>query len=385
MRRWLQMLWVAVVLAPAVPMWSADDKPAQQLDTIVFVNGDQLTGVLVRGVGESVVFKSDMAGEITVPLSKVKELRSSGSFAVLRKGVQVQRGEIRPGNVTVTGGNVVVLSPIGPPDTMPVKEVGYILDQSTFDREVERKAGFFYGWSGSVTGGATVVQSTQYGRTLTAGIALQRTVPTVTFLRSRNRTLMAVNETYGKLTTPAIPLGALDANGNPIPDSVVKTSIFHAMAERDEYFSQRFYALANTTFDHNYSQGLELQSLYGAGVGWTPIMTPKQQLDAKADIHYTREEFQNPVSNLDLVGSTISETYKLSLPRKMVFTQALAILPAWNNLNAYSANGNMALAMPVFKRLSLAFTASDSFLNNPSKGYRKNSFQFVTGVTYSLR
>src|SRR5271170_4896585 len=60
-------------------------KPAP--DVIVFTNGDQLTGTLVRGVGSSVVFRSDMAGEVTVPLDKVRELHSTGSFAVLRKDV----------------------------------------------------------------------------------------------------------------------------------------------------------------------------------------------------------------------------------------------------------------------------------------------------------
>ena len=60
--------------------------PAPPPDVVVFQNGDQLTGTLVRGTGDSVIFKSDIVGEVTVPLAKVKELRSQGSFIVLRKG-----------------------------------------------------------------------------------------------------------------------------------------------------------------------------------------------------------------------------------------------------------------------------------------------------------
>ncbi len=41
--------------------------------------------------------------------------------------------------------------------------------------------------------------------------------------------------------------------------------------------------------------------------------------------------------------------------------------------------------MPVFKRLSLGTTTTDNFLNNPSAGYKKNSFQFITAITYTLR
>ena len=58
-------------------------KPAP--DVLIFNNGDQLTGKLQRATGGSVVFKSDMAGEVTVSLDKIKELRSDGGFAVLLK------------------------------------------------------------------------------------------------------------------------------------------------------------------------------------------------------------------------------------------------------------------------------------------------------------
>jgi len=54
-------------------------------DVIVFKNGDQLTGNLIREVGKTVVFKSDVLDEVTVPIEKIKELRSKGSFAVLKK------------------------------------------------------------------------------------------------------------------------------------------------------------------------------------------------------------------------------------------------------------------------------------------------------------
>lgn len=355
------------------------DKPAPAPDILVFTNGDQLSGSLERGVGDSITFKSDMAGEITVPLAKVKELRSSGSFAVLKKNVQVSRDELHPGTITVSSGNVTVASPVGSPETMAIKDVGFILDQGTFDKEVEHKAGPFYGWTGTFNIGATFLQSTQHGGTFNTGLSLARTIPTVSYLRTRNRTLLNVSETYGKLTTPTIP-----QTDPPSPDSVVKTSIFHADAERDEYFTQRFYALGTVAFDHNYSQGLQLQSIYGGGIGWTPILTPMQQLDLKMDLHFEQQEFQDPSTNLNLIGSTIAEDYKRTLPKKMIFTESISLIPAFNEPKAFSAAGSAGLALPVWKKLSVSFTTTDNYLNNPSPGYKKNSFQFVTAATYTI-
>ena len=42
----------------------------------------------------------------------------------------------------------------------------------------------------------------------------------------------------------------------------MKTSIYHADAERDEYFSPAVFAFGQAQYDHNFSQGLDLQQTY---------------------------------------------------------------------------------------------------------------------------
>jgi hypothetical protein len=357
-------------------------EPKPPSDVIVFTNGDQLTGTLERGAGNSIVFKSDVAGEITVSLDKVKELHSSGSFAVLRKDVPVSRKTVTPGTLIYTDGKLTVAAPIAAPETVPENQIAYIIDQPTYDKELEKKPGPLYGWTGAVNGGATIVRSTDYGETLTTGIALVRAIPAVPFLPARNRTTFDLQETYGKLTSPVIPQTA-----PPSPAAVTETSIFHADAERDEYFSPAFFALGQTAFDHNYAQGLNLQQLYGGGIGWTAIKSARQRFDLKASMQYEKQQFlaTSGTPDQDLVGSTISETYHRTLPRKLIFTEAGSILPAWNNTSAYSANVTGGLVLPVFKRLSLTVTATDNFLNDPAAGYNKNSFQFVTAASYTLK
>ncbi|HXE06460.1 MAG TPA: DUF481 domain-containing protein [Acidobacteriaceae bacterium] len=378
-----RLLCALVVFVACSTFAHAQDKPAP--DTIVFTNGDQLTGKLERAVGDSVVFKSDIAGEITVSLDKVKELRSSGSFAVLRKGADPTRADVARGALVFTGGNLSVASASGQPETVPEKDVAYIIDQATYEKDLEKKAGFRSGWNGSINGGATLVRSTDTGETFTAGIALVRAIPTVPFLPGRNRTTFDLQETYGKLTTPVIPQPAPPAQ--PIPASVAITSIFHADAERDEYFSARVYALGQAAFDHNYAQGLNLQQVYGAGIGWSAIKSAKQGLDLKGTMQYEKQTYvkTSNTPDHDIIGSTISELYHRNLPRKLLFTEAFSALPAWNEFHAFSANGSVSLAMPVYKRLSLAVTTSDNFLNDPAFGYKKNSYQFVTTVSYSLK
>ena len=366
--------------------------PAPKSDVIVFTNGDQLTGTMERGVGDSVVFKSDTIGEITVPMSKVRELRTHGNFVVIRKDEKPTKVTRHPGSLVYADNAVTVKTQTGSPEAVPVKNLAYIIDQTTYDKEVARHPSFLHGWNGSVSGGATLIRSTQTGTSLNAGIALIRTIPTVAYLPPKNRTTFNLLESYGKLTQPVIPQPPPPAA--PIPPSEAKTSIFHADAEHDIYFNPRFYTLGELSFDHNFAQGLNLQQVYGGGFGWTPIQSPVQQLDLKADVHYEMQSFiqpnpittENPrVPDQNLIGSTFGEAYHRNLPGKIVFTESASVLPAFNNPDAYSAIAAAGLTLPTYKRISLGVNGTDNYLNMPATGYKKNSFQFITSVIYAFK
>jgi len=392
-----------LLMAPAaLTQTPAAKPPAQKPDVLVFANGDQLTGKLVSAAGGNVVFASDMAGTLTISFDKIKELRSGSKpaeFALLRKGVSVKKLTPAPeGTVTIAEGKVLVHpgQPAQNADsssvaaTVPTGEVAYLVSKAEFDHQVGPKHGFTEGWNGTATGAATIVRSTTTGTTLTGALNLARVLPTVPWLPPSNRTTINIVETYGKNTSP----GAIPQTNPPTPSVTTLSSIFHADSERDEYFSPRFYALGDVAFDHNYAQGLQFQQIYGGGIGWTPIKSGRQELDLKADLHFEKQQFittpvngavATTVPSMNIVGSTVFEGYKLNLPHKMVFTQTANILPAFNDASAYSANLNAALTMPVFKRLSATVSTTDNYLNDPSPGYNKNSYQFVTGVTYALR
>jgi len=358
-------------------------------DVVTFTNGDRLTGKLLRAEGGHVVFASKMAGEIDIPMDNIQQLSSGAEFALLRKNTVPTKNYEFEGSVRIQDKKVYVAGHNGDHFIEATGDVAYLIPKSDFDRQMSKKSGFRTGWTGALTGGATLVRSTTSATTLTAGLNLTRAIPTVAWMPPRNRTTFNVIETYGKNTSP----GAIPQTTPPTPAVTTLSSIFHADSERDQYVSPRFYALADLSFDHNYAQGLQLQQVFGGGIGWTPLKSTQQQLDLKVDVHYERQQFiTNPVNgavvatvpSTDLVGSTVFEGYRRNLPHKLLFTQTANILPAFNVAADYSANLTAALAIPVFKRLSATVSTTDNYLNDPSPGYNKNSFQFVTGVTYAI-
>jgi hypothetical protein len=375
---------------------SAQEKPAAPPpDVVVFKNGDQLTGSFERSIGDKIMFKSDAVGEVTIPLDKVKELHSSSNFVLLKKDEKVTREPRPAGPVTIEDSTIKETLPTGT-ETMAIKDVGYVIDGKTYNKELTSNPGPFSGWDGAITGGATVLQSTSYGQTFTAGVSLVRLIPSVAYLPPRTRTTFNLLETYGKLTQPVVPLPpACNGNtGSTAPagcqDSVAKTNIFHADFEHDKYITPRFYMLGDVIFDHNYSQGLNFQQIYGVGAGYTVLQTPIHQFDVKGDIHYERQNFVQyapplvTTPNQNLIGSTFAENYKRILPGKILFTESGVYIQSWNNTDAWSAIGAFGLALPVYHRFSLSVNFLNNYLNNPAFGYKKNSMQFVTGVTYTL-
>lgn len=350
-------------------------------DTIVFTNGEKLTGHFVRSTGSSVTFKSDALGDLTIDWSKVRELETSAKVAVIRKGVKLRKKEtpsnVPQGTLAMQDQKLQVTSaPGAPAQSIPVADAAVVLDQSAFQRAMTRTPGFFADWSGTVTAGATLVQATQDNRTFTGAVSLVRAEPTEDWLNPGYKTSFVFSESYGELTQPGTP--------------TIKTSILHAGVEQDKYFTSSVFAFGQADFDHNYSQGLDLQQTYSGGIGWTAVKTPSQELDLKASMSYIRQQFlagadeiQSP--SMNLIGSVFGEHYHRKLPRGLALDENLAITPAWNNTSAYSALFNTLLTVPVYKHLSGSAGVIDTFLNDPPAGFKKNSLQFTLGVTYSLQ
>ncbi len=371
---------------------TAQSRPAPAPDVLVLSNGDTLHGKLVSAVNGKVTFHSDPLGDVTLGWDKIKELHTSGNFAVIESGekqltkktaANIPTGplEVANQNVTVHPANVSVPAPL------PVSKVRYVMDDATLDKQLKHRPGFSEGWNGAATAGASTVNATQHQYAFSGAIDLVRVVPTVAWLAPKNRTSIDFLGSLGKTTQPSYVIPATPtAPAVFVPEVDTKTAIYHAGAERDEYLAPRIFALAQIAFDHNYSQNLDLQQIYGGGLGWTAIKTDNQELDLKGTIQYERQQFITSES-LNLVGSTYSADYVLH-QKWFTYTQGLAYIPAYNELSAYSVNEINTLAFPAYKNFSFSLGTLDSYLNNPPASLpptRRNSFQFTMGLTYAIK
>lgn len=386
--RFASALLALLLLTALTPLASA--QTAATSDTLVLKDGNTLRGTLVSEAGGVVTFQTPSLGKMQIKWKDIQELHTTGSFAVLPTDVKPmgknKAGAIPVGPLDVTSGSVTVHPAEQQPALQPIptKNAAFIISKDDLNKELHNRPGFFQGWNGAVTAGATLVTATQNQYTFSGGLGLARVVPTVSWLRTSNRTSADFTGSFGKITQPAYvgPAG-------PVAAVVSKTSILHFDAERDQYMSPRLFALAQTAFDHNYSQDLSLQQIYGGGVGWTVLKDPKQQADVRATAQYEKQSFISAPSsaNHNLIGSTFSADYLLKAGL-ITYTQGLAYIPAWNDTAAWSANETNTLAFPGWKRFGFSMGTIDSYLNDPPASFpptKRNSFQFTMGLTYAIK
>jgi hypothetical protein len=352
--------------------------PKPPPDVLVLNDDEKLVGHFVRSNGGDVKFKSDVLGEVTIPWSKVKELHAGGNYTVVGKDIKLGRrsdtSKLPKGSLAATDKQITVTAAPGAATaTIPVADAAHVIESTEFEQQVMRTPGFGEDWAGSINAGATLVEATQQSRTFNGGFALVRAVPIEAWLDPRNRTSVDFSFASGIVKQP----GAAE----------IKTDIIHGDLERDEYFStRRMYGFAQASFDHNYSQGLGLGAQLGGGLGWTAVKSAVNVLDAKVSITYLHQSFDGSTSlNKSLVASNFAEAFTHKFKHGVVLTQTVSATPTWNIANDWLANASVGLLVPAYKRLNIALGAVDSYLNNPPPGFKKNSFQLTTGLTYTLK
>ena len=128
-----------VVLAMAIVAGGTvfGQAPKPDPDVLELSDGEKFIGHFVSAAGGSLTFHSDGAGDVKVDWAKVKSLKSSGKFAVVQKGVvldkhadvsKVPQGTIAAGadrNLSVDSGN-------GAPVVIPEANAANVVPETSF-------------------------------------------------------------------------------------------------------------------------------------------------------------------------------------------------------------------------------------------------------------
>jgi hypothetical protein len=344
-------------------------------DVLILKDSEKLIGHLKSADSKTVVFKSDLAGLVTIPWASIQELRSDGKFAAVPKNVSFRRAsdaaKVPQGTLEMKDQKVEVTSAApAPPTIIPVDNISNVVDQASFEHALRHQK-LLDGWSGGVNFGIALSEATTSSTNETAAFNLSRTDPSEDWLQPRDRTTVSFFQLFNQTRQDQTP---------NINVSIVKADLVH-----DKYFSSRVFGFVGATFEHTSPQGLDLLQAYGGGVGMDLVKTESASFQVRAGIGYMHQSFEDPSYNLNIIGSRFGESYSKTFKNGIAFTEDAGVRPAWNHMRALFAGGSASLSIPVYRRLAANIGAVETFLNSPPPGFKKNSFQLTVGAHYTFR
>jgi hypothetical protein len=152
--------------------------------TLLFKNGDKLTGEWVRVNDSKVIFKSEVLGQVTVPVGKLKSLETSKVAVAVLKTRQTVRGRI---SLAESGDWQFRLE--GSVQNVATNEVDGIYPEQVYaPRSPEKQNRPWQNWNGSGNFGYSLVRGDRQANSLSIGLNATRKQPDLPGLRERFRT-----------------------------------------------------------------------------------------------------------------------------------------------------------------------------------------------------
>jgi putative salt-induced outer membrane protein YdiY len=323
-------------------------------DQITLVNGDRLTGTIVRLDGGSLTVRTEFAGEVKISWAAVERVASDAPLHVSSKD-----GRVLVGPVTTAGGAIEVQTGEAGRVAIAKEEVQLIRsreEQAAHEAELDRQRRAH--WAGSLDAGLSATRGN--ADTLVVGLGTQA----------------ARTTQNDKLSFYA---ASLFARNNTTGVSVTTAEAIRGGARYDRNINERLFGFVLTDLERDKFQQLDLRLVLGGGLGLHAKKTERMRLDLFAGGSFNREKFSTGETRSSaeaLLGEELS--YKLS--ETTTLSQRAVLYPNLSEFGEYRFAFDLTGATRLTRQLSLQATISDRFQSNPLPGIEKNDLLLTTGI-----
>jgi hypothetical protein len=368
-------------------------------DTVVFKNGDRVSGQLLRADSEIVQLKSQALGELSIHWSDIFEVHSKNrSYKIDKQGSKAQSyTSFRSAVLRSTGSAIVVeadslkvLVPRGWVEIVDQDHPAAGLTQLMMVTPPPPAPDT--SMAVALNAPESVVLGSQSQMVFGGSLRILHNEPDLCALPSWFSSLLAAanhNKSY-KVGAPAIVTDTFDGT----------LSLTNRLGSESKVAGVLVADLSG-----NSSLGIGLQQSYGVGVtetlyssnckGTTVIPRKQYLLKVNGDVslRYIHERLYAPGSSEDLAGLRLSETLVYApyfktkdgvQTARFTITQSAWATPMLNDARAIQAGGLVKFDVPLGKSLSIGLMGEDDFINNAPKAKRKNYIKSALTVTYTF-
>ena len=326
-------------------------------DQVVLKNGDVITGAIVKKNGAKLTIKSEFLGEVTMPWTSVKSIRSDAPVTVELPG-----GERIAGKLSTAGENLEVTTDLGVKQEAlsTVGDMRNPAEQHTWERL--QHPGVLELWTGFFDTGLAVARGNARTDTLTNSF-------TATRITRNDKVTVNFSQIYGTATV-----------------NNVSSAVANAMRggwSYDHTLTGRFFVSTLNDYEHDVFQNLDLRFVVGAGVGLNAIKGERTSLALSTGSDYEHENFFDGL-NRNSAEVNFGDTFTHKFTSTVNLTQSFRYFVNLSEAGEYRVNFDMGAVTNLRKWLGWHVTASDRFLSNPVFGRQRNDMLLSTGFRLSF-
>jgi putative salt-induced outer membrane protein YdiY len=336
---------------------------AVHADVVTLKNGDRVTGTFVNEKGGKLQLKSDVLGDLSIPVDKIASFSTATPVAVVVKGQKPVEGQLE---LTTAGEWRVTAS--GAPQTIAAANVDMILVATEYEALEHHNAKLWQDWKGASTLGYSLQRGDQDTSNLAITVAAVRERPAGPIFHSHWRTNFGLTTLLAHATQGA----------TKITSNTLSTSL-----REDFVFSADNFVFAIGGIDHIGAQGLYLRETVGGGYGRSLIKHGRTDLSAIAGAVFVHEKFFTGMH--DKTGAIlVGEKFGFQFSKRVRLDHNLNFYPNVSKLGQFRFDTTTGLTANLSRRFSLNTSLIDLYLSNPAAGSHKNNVAFTTGVGYAF-
>lgn len=332
-------------------------------DTVILKNGDKLSGSFVEVRDKKLSFKSDLVGDVSIPLDKIQSVSVEKPAVILGIDRKLLRGTIELQN----SGDWRIVSN-GTAQTVNAGSIDVILPEETYHTQVEQPVAIWQDWKGSINFGYAIQRGDQNTSNLSGIVAATRERPQNLLFMRHWRTNYGLNMLFAKA----------QQDGTSITSNSITTGL-----RQDYLFTMQDFVFGTAQLDHIDTQGLYLRQTYGGGIGRDLIHTPRTLFSVIAGADYIREKFIAAPTN-ESAEAAIGEKLGLQITSRVRFDQAFDFFPDLEHRSRYHGDASAGFTLKISRRFTANVSAIDQYISIPSPGSKNNNIALTTGLGYTF-
>jgi putative salt-induced outer membrane protein YdiY len=321
-------------------------------DEVIFTNGDRLTGKILKLIEGKLVFQSDVAGEVTVDMSKIRTFGSDVPIRILLKNGTILNQKVlkaEPNEFAIEGGdilatqkfNISAISAINPPE------------------KVEPK------WTGNISGGFSSTHGNTKTDSINASIDLKRR-------SEKDRFQVAADYARGRQRDP--DTGEMEVTAN----------WWKTRAKYDYFFTKKLYGYIDNRYEKDSIAELDRRVVIGAGGGYQWIESEDMNFSTEAGLASLYEKFDNTNESNSELSMQLGYNFDKKLFKTVKFLHGLTYYPSLEEFSDYYLTTSAEIRAYFTKQMFANFKAILDYDATPSPGSGDTDVKYFLGVGWSF-